>query len=225
MHFASTGGGRSTVVWTDHLFRAMCARRRSDRPKYQCQCGCGSATTHRRRSKNAPHAAFARTLRGPGDHSPDDAQSRISGIPDRLQRTPRSCDLLHLAHRAGTHDAAADSSGGTFLVWLIDDQDAVVIRSAANLSAAVEVARAYREAWGGRVHYIEAPDGSLVAREDWERLLGEEEVPLPYMWTVELRTPPSARDGELVTALWITTNLDEACSGGRCCRHRCGRVR
>lgn len=143
-------------------------------------------------------------------HNPDAAQSRIIGMPGRLQPTPRSCDLLHLAHRADAHDATADSRGGTFLVWLINDQDTVVIRSAASLSAAVEVARAYREAWSGRVHYIEAPDGSLVARADWERLLGEQEVPLPYMWTVELRTPPSARDGELVTALWTTTNLDEA---------------
>ncbi|MGB3771993.1 MAG: hypothetical protein WBA00_12700 [Rhodococcus sp. (in: high G+C Gram-positive bacteria)] len=105
--------------------------------------------------------------------------------------------------------SGSDVGPGPFLVWLIDDRDTVIIRSAASLAAAVEVARAYRDAWGGRVRYIEHPDGGVVAPDEWEPLLATPD-PLPYVYTVELRTPRSAGCDELVSALWTSTDLDEA---------------
>ncbi|KQU01933.1 hypothetical protein ASG56_20640 [Rhodococcus sp. Leaf7] len=94
-------------------------------------------------------------------------------------------------------------------MWLIDDRDTVIVRPAASLAAAVEVARAYRDAWGGHVRYVEHPDGGVVAPDEWEPLL-ETPAPLPYVYTVELRTSRSAGCDELVSALWTSTDLDEA---------------
>ena len=136
----------------------------------------------------------------------------------RFSQPPRSCDLLdlvnHSAGDGGTSDvsgvarAPVDAARG-FLVWLIDDRDSVVVRSAATLTGAAETARAYCAAWGGHVRYIEGPSGELVDRDQWEHL-AQSQAPLPYVYTVELRSPRSAGRDELVTALWTSTDLAEA---------------
>ncbi|MBP1117955.1 hypothetical protein JOE30_003752 [Rhodococcus sp. PvP016] len=134
-------------------------------------------------------------------------------------QVPRSCDLLDLVEGRPAIDIAADVDDPNsvasvvrrrgFLVWLIDDRDTVVVRSAATLSSAVEVARAYRAAWGGKVRFIEGPDGELVDRAEWEQLV-ESSAPLPYVYTVELRSPRSNGISEVVSALWTSTDLSEA---------------
>ncbi|WP_156380399.1 MULTISPECIES: hypothetical protein [unclassified Rhodococcus (in: high G+C Gram-positive bacteria)] len=121
----------------------------------------------------------------------------------RTQPTPRSCDFLEVM---GTSDIEPSSR---FLVWLIDDRDTVVVRAAADVSSAVRTARAHCAAWGARVQYIEGPDGRIVDRADWEPSMTGPH-PLPYVYTVELRSPRATGRDELVSALWTSTDLDEA---------------
>jgi hypothetical protein len=140
------------------------------------------------------------------------------GVQNRSHRPPHSCDFLGLAlpdrpgsapAAANTDDVDGDTDPGRFLVWLIDDRETVVVRAAAGLPAAVQVARAYCAAWGGQVHHIEDPHGSVLAPSEWAPLLSAS-APLPYLWTVELRTSATADGHELVSALWTSTDLDEA---------------
>ncbi|WP_328814141.1 hypothetical protein [Rhodococcus sp. NBC_00297] len=139
-------------------------------------------------------------------------------MPHRFPEAPRSCDLLDLVDdkaidrvngRRSTGDASAESGSGGFLVWLVDDKDTVVVRSASSLPEAAEAARAYRAAWGGHVRFIEGPDNELVPRSEWGPLV-ESTAPLPYVFTVELRSPHSTGGQELVSALWTSTDLAEA---------------
>lgn len=136
-----------------------------------------------------------------------------------VQYTPRSCDLLGLVR---PDDAGAPETGdlGTdtqqpavvvapFLVWMVDDRNTAVVRAATTLPGAVEAARAYCDAWGADVRYIEDPVGDIVPRSQWE-LLCAGTAPLPYVYTVELRSPRSTGRDELVTSLWTSTDLDEA---------------
>ncbi|MBY6709076.1 hypothetical protein HQ308_20000 [Rhodococcus sp. BP-241] len=120
-------------------------------------------------------------------------------------RVPRSCDFLDVTGQ----DTAHGSEVGHFLVWLIDDSGAVVVRAAATLPAAVDAARAYCAAWGANVHYIENREGVIVPREQWKSLFTTAD-PLPYVYTVELRSPPSTGPDELITALWTSTDLARA---------------
>lgn len=144
----------------------------------------------------------------------------MTGMVHYSHPTPRSCDFLDLVRRSPedvvrrhpNEDSHGQSPGDRFLVWLVDDRDAVVVRAAATFSAAVEVARAYRAAWGGSVRYIEGPDGGIVEPDEWEQLIAVD-VPLPYVYTVELRSPRPAgvnETHELVSALWTTTDPTEA---------------
>lgn len=126
----------------------------------------------------------------------------------RSHQPPRSCDFLDLV--GGDRGSGASTRAGRgFLVWVVDDQGTVVVRSAASLPEACEVARAYCAAWGGQVQLVEGPGGELVDRTEWEQL-AEASAPLPYVYTVELRSP-SSRDGrELIAALWTSTDLASA---------------
>ena len=124
---------------------------------------------------------------------------------------PRSCDLLGLVRAESTVSAGDGGSAdvGLFLVWLIDDRDTVVVRAAVTLSAVIEAARAYTAGWGGELRYVEGPDGELLPRALWEPLMQIDD-PLPYVYTVELRSPRAASGQELVTALWTSADVDEA---------------
>ncbi|KIQ07988.1 hypothetical protein [Rhodococcus sp. MEB064] len=68
----------------------------------------------------------------------------------------------------------------------------------------MHAARAYCDAWGATVRYIENSGGDIVPRAEWE-LLCIVGAPLPYIYTVELRSPISTAGDELITALWTTT--------------------
>ncbi|WP_285185893.1 hypothetical protein [Rhodococcus sp. MEB041] len=68
----------------------------------------------------------------------------------------------------------------------------------------MQAARAHCDAWGATVRYIENSDGDIVPRAEWE-LLWIVGAPLPYIYTVELRSPISTGGDELITALWTTT--------------------
>lgn len=67
-----------------------------------------------------------------------------------------------------------------------------MVRAAATFSAAVEVARAHSAAWGGSMRHIEGPDGVIVEPDKWEQLIAVD-VPLSYVYTVELRSPRPPR--------------------------------
>lgn len=135
--------------------------------------------------------------------------SRVTFKSSHLE--PRSCDLLGLVRAESASPAGDEESAdaGLFLVWLIDDRDTVVVRAAASLSAVIEAARAYTAGWGGELRYVEGPDGQIVPRALWEPLMQLDD-PLPYVYTVELRSPRGAGLLELVTALWTSADLDEA---------------
>ena len=124
---------------------------------------------------------------------------------------PRSCDLLGLVRAESTPPTRDETATdvGLFLVWLIDDRDTVIVRAAVTLSAVMDTVRAYTAGWGGEVRYVESPDGEILPRALWEPLMQIDD-PLPYVYTVELRSPRAAGGQELVTALWTSADLDEA---------------
>lgn len=121
-------------------------------------------------------------------------------------------------------DAAAESHArggeGLFLVWIVDDRDTVVVRAAATLSAVMDAARAYCAGWGGVLRYVEGPDGEVLPRALWEPLMLDD-GPLPYMYTVELRSPRSAGRAELITVLWTKPSSTKRCGGAHCSRPPC----
>ncbi|KIQ17456.1 hypothetical protein [Rhodococcus sp. MEB064] len=135
-------------------------------------------------------------------------------MTDRVNPTPRSCDFLDLVGPTAetpAPDATAPhvTDERRFLVRMVDDRDTVILRTASSLTDAVDVARAYCAAWGAQVRHIEDPRGEMVPRATWETLCSVTS-PLPYVYTVELRSPRSTGREELVTALWTSTHLDEA---------------
>lgn len=124
---------------------------------------------------------------------------------------PRSCDLLDLVAEDTEPDGPwrADGSGRRFLVWLIDDRGVSIVRSAAGLAGAVDAARAYCAAWGGHIQFIEGPDGVVVDEARWAADVAST-LPLPHVYTVEIRSPDSAVHRGVVSTLWTTTSIDDA---------------
>lgn len=118
-------------------------------------------------------------------------------VCSRPPAVPLSCDAADLT-----------ASGPSWLVWLADDRDVVVVRSAPTFAAAVTAGRAYRAAWNGRVLGVEDPAGVPVPDEQWAPLV-DTAGPLPYIYTVELRSASAIGRG-CVSTLWTTTDLDSA---------------
>jgi hypothetical protein len=58
------------------------------------------------------------------------------------------------------------------------------------------------------VQFVEGPGGEIVPPSDWES--PGPSTPLPYVYTVELRSPRAAGGAELISALWTSTDLAEA---------------
>ena len=114
-----------------------------------------------------------------------------------MTHIPRASDALDLAD----HDPS-------WLVWMVGLDDAMVVRSAPTFDAVIDAARAYSAAWNARVAIVEDPAGSPVAEELWVPLLRTDD-PLPYLYTVECRSP-SVAGRECVSTLWTTTDLESA---------------
>lgn len=129
-------------------------------------------------------------------------------MTDRVPYVPRSCDFVDVGAFESTGVDGPEGVGGRFLVWLVDDRDTVIVRAADGLAGAVEVARAYCAAWGAVVLFVEDADGALIEEDKWVSLVAARE-PLPYVYTVELRSPRSDLRG-VVSALWTTTVLADA---------------
>lgn len=136
---------------------------------------------------------------GGGSGAAQSVAGAVTG--DRAVQVPRSCDLL------GVVDDGEPVM--RYLVWLTDESGSVTVRAARTLGDAARTARAYRHAWGGRVDHIEDMTGGRLDTAVWASLVEPSAEPLPYLFTVELRTCDGVLP-ELVTALWTTADFDTA---------------
>lgn len=121
---------------------------------------------------------------------------------ERFPQVPRSRDLL------GVVDGGEPAM--RYLLWLANESGSVTVRAARTLDEAARAARAYCHAWGGRVRHIEDITGERLDTAAWGSFLEPPLDPLPYLFTVELRTRDGVRP-KLVTALWTTADFDTAC--------------
>lgn len=96
-----------------------------------------------------------------------------------------------------------------YLVWLSHEDDAVIVRAVHDLDELVRTVRAYRHEWGGHVRHVEDLTGGHVDESVWNALSQPVDEPLPYLFTVELRTDRGVHP-ELVTALWTTADPETA---------------
>lgn len=73
----------------------------------------------------------------------------------------------------------------------------------------INTAHAYRHAWGGRVQHAEDITGEPLDETVLALLMDPTDEPLPYLFTVELRTGEGVYP-EMVTALWTTADVETA---------------